>query len=509
MTSDAVLDLSHSSVNGFTVASNNATGTNFTVRDINSAYQVTGGSGTDTITATGFVFSAAQRNAIFAAASIEKIIDQSGTYYAVEIAPTITSNGGGNTAAVSIAENTTAVTTVTATDPDLGQMLSYSISGGADAGKFWINASSGALSFLGAPDFEAPSDTDHNNGYVVQVRASDGSLFDDQVITVNVTDVSSTIIGDSGNNILNSTAETDTIDGRAGDDTAMFSQGLGNYSIQDFGSRIVVSGPDGSDTLTGVEHLRFADGTVNVDDGNSMFDTLFYMRNNLDVFHSGGNALDHFNNFGWHEGRDPNPFFDTSWYLAANSDVRASGVNPLTHYQAIGWRQGRDPGPDFDTKLYLMHNPDVAAAGVDPLAHFLQNGLLEGRAHYEAVGTPVNGFDAQYYLTHNPDVAAAGVDPLAHFNSSGWHEGRNPNAMFDTKGYLAHYSDVAAAGVNPLAHYEQFGWKEGRDPSAHFDTTGYLAANPDVAAAHVNPLDHYLTNGIYEGRAVIDDGLWG
>ena len=37
--------------------------------------------------------------------------------------PTITSNGGGNTAAVSIAENTTAVTTVTATDPDAGQTL--------------------------------------------------------------------------------------------------------------------------------------------------------------------------------------------------------------------------------------------------------------------------------------------------------------------------------------------------------------------------------------------------
>ena len=44
--------------------------------------------------------------------------------------PTITSNGGGDTAAVSIAENTTAVTTVTATDPDAGQTLSYAISAG-------------------------------------------------------------------------------------------------------------------------------------------------------------------------------------------------------------------------------------------------------------------------------------------------------------------------------------------------------------------------------------------
>jgi hypothetical protein len=39
----------------------------------------------------------------------------------------------GDTAAVSIPENTSAVTTVTATDPDAGQTLSYSISGGADA----------------------------------------------------------------------------------------------------------------------------------------------------------------------------------------------------------------------------------------------------------------------------------------------------------------------------------------------------------------------------------------
>ena len=57
----------------------------------------------------------------------------------------ITSNGGGNTASVSIAENSTAVTTVTATDPDAGQTLSYSIIGGADASKFTIDSTTGAL----------------------------------------------------------------------------------------------------------------------------------------------------------------------------------------------------------------------------------------------------------------------------------------------------------------------------------------------------------------------------
>jgi Tol biopolymer transport system component len=50
---------------------------------------------------------------------------------------------GGETAAVSVAENSTAVATVIATDPDVGQTLSYSISGGADAAKFSIGSSTG------------------------------------------------------------------------------------------------------------------------------------------------------------------------------------------------------------------------------------------------------------------------------------------------------------------------------------------------------------------------------
>src|SRR5205814_1334431 len=78
--------------------------------------------------------------------------------------PVITSNGGGATASVSVAENTAAVTTVTATDADLpAQTLSYAISGGADAATFTINATSGALSFVSAPNFENPTDTGTNN----------------------------------------------------------------------------------------------------------------------------------------------------------------------------------------------------------------------------------------------------------------------------------------------------------------------------------------------------------
>jgi VCBS repeat-containing protein len=104
-------------------------------------------------------------------------------------APSITSNGGGDTASASVAENTTAVTSVTAADPDVPTALTYSIVPGGDGAKFTIDGSTGALSFLTAPNFEAPGDSDANNSYVVTVRASDGSLHDDQTITVAVTDV--------------------------------------------------------------------------------------------------------------------------------------------------------------------------------------------------------------------------------------------------------------------------------------------------------------------------------
>src|SRR5439155_1475844 len=57
-----------------------------------------------------------------------------------------------------VAENTTAVGTVTATDADLpAQTVSFSLNGGVDAAKFSIT-SGGVLSFNSAPDYERKSE---------------------------------------------------------------------------------------------------------------------------------------------------------------------------------------------------------------------------------------------------------------------------------------------------------------------------------------------------------------
>jgi YD repeat-containing protein len=110
---------------------------------------------------------------------------------AVNDAPVITSNGGGATAAVSLAEGLTSVSTLTATDVE-GDALTLSVSGGADAGLFAFDPATGALRFVTAPDFEAPGDADGDNAYEVVLSASDGTVATTQALTVTVTDVDET-----------------------------------------------------------------------------------------------------------------------------------------------------------------------------------------------------------------------------------------------------------------------------------------------------------------------------
>lgn len=127
-------------------------------------------------------------------------------------APVIGSNGGGASAAISIAEGATAVTTVSATDADAGDVLSYAILGGTDATSFAINASSGALTFVSAPNYESPTDADADNVYDVIVRVSDGNGgTDTQLIAVTVTNANDAPVITNGASVtLTATSENTT-----------------------------------------------------------------------------------------------------------------------------------------------------------------------------------------------------------------------------------------------------------------------------------------------------------
>jgi glycosyltransferase involved in cell wall biosynthesis/Tfp pilus assembly protein PilF len=75
------------------------------------------------------------------------------------------------------------------------------------------------------------------------------------------------------------------------------------------------------------------------------FDTQFYLSKYADVRAGQLDALQHFVDFGWKEGRDPNGVFSTDYYLKCNSDVRDAGINPFLHYLISGRAEHRLPSP--------------------------------------------------------------------------------------------------------------------------------------------------------------------
>jgi Ca2+-binding RTX toxin-like protein len=108
------------------------------------------------------------------------------------------------TAAFTVDENTTTVGTIVAVDTP---PLTYTIAGGLDAALFAIDGSTGALSFVGAPNFETPTDDGADNIYDVIVRATDSfGGFAEQAIAVTVTNANEPTVGGVNISMTNFTA---------------------------------------------------------------------------------------------------------------------------------------------------------------------------------------------------------------------------------------------------------------------------------------------------------------
>lgn len=105
-------------------------------------------------------------------------------------APTITSASSGN-----VAENATLSHALTA-----NQTVTWSIVGGADQDDYEISGSTLRFNSNSTQDFEVPDDSNANNTYVVNVRATNEfGQTTDQIITYTVTDVAEPIITYIGN----------------------------------------------------------------------------------------------------------------------------------------------------------------------------------------------------------------------------------------------------------------------------------------------------------------------
>ncbi|MBA4466406.1 cadherin repeat domain-containing protein, partial [Cylindrospermopsis raciborskii CS-506_A] len=117
-----------------------------------------------------------------------------------------------------------------ATDPDAGDVLSYTL-GGADASKFDFNPTTRVLSFKTAPNFESPGSAAGTNAYTLVVTATDSkNAIATQNITVNVTDVDDTAPVVNANQTF-SYAEGKTANFQVGTVTATDAVGVTSFAI--------------------------------------------------------------------------------------------------------------------------------------------------------------------------------------------------------------------------------------------------------------------------------------
>lgn len=80
-------------------------------------------------------------------------------------------------------------------------------------------------------------------------------------------DANDSLVGSAGDNHLEGGRGDDIIDGQDGNDTVTYGTSLANYTLTKNGSSYTVkdkSGAEGTDLVSNVEHIQFADRTVNL-----------------------------------------------------------------------------------------------------------------------------------------------------------------------------------------------------------------------------------------------------
>src|SRR5262249_8621480 len=123
-----------------------------------------------------------------------------------------------------------------------------------------VDARTGALSFIGSPDFETPEDANHDNVYDLVVSATDAfGASNNQAIHVTVANLAEsgrTFEGGNGNDVLTGTTGNDTMNGgnknerlNANDDNDKIIGGNGDDILIGGRGNDLLEGGNGSDTF--------------------------------------------------------------------------------------------------------------------------------------------------------------------------------------------------------------------------------------------------------------------
>ncbi|MCM2309429.1 MAG: Ig-like domain-containing protein, partial [Sulfuritalea sp.] len=162
-------------------------------------------------------------------------------------------------ATANFAENATGTAyTVVATDTNL--VTSYAISGGADAALFNINAATGAVTFVSAPNFEAPTDAGSDNVYDLTLTATDtagnttGGALAVAITVTNVNEAPTLTSGATASFAENAAGTVYTVTATDPDTATTFSYALGGTDA----ARFAINSSNGAVTFATAPNFEAA-----------------------------------------------------------------------------------------------------------------------------------------------------------------------------------------------------------------------------------------------------------
>jgi Ca2+-binding RTX toxin-like protein len=170
---------------------------------------------------------------------------------------------------------------------------------------------------------------------------------------------SNTLTGQGGNDTLTGGAGSDALDGGSGTDTSVYSALRSTYTIMRSGFTTTISGPDGSDTLTGIEKAQFSDMTFNLSssaspalhadfDGDGKDDLLWQNTNTLQA------AIWVMNGLSVSNGGVVGGVPSAGWYVCRAGDFDADGMDDIL-WQNTNTRQAA---------IWVMNGLSVSNSGI-------------------------------------------------------------------------------------------------------------------------------------------------
>lgn len=238
-------------------------------------------------------------------------------------------------------------------------------------------------------------------------------------------------------------------------------------------------------------------------DYTPIFDADYYLNTYVDLRNAFGTngqlALEHFINYGMHEGRKGNASFDVYSYRGRYVDLQnaynTGNKNYYEHYLNWGIREGRNGSPvNQNYTVRFWQGEDVIATQIVEFGH-------------SADKNAVSKSGADIKLSQSVSCITSDLDVQVSYAYI--YGGIDYTSMFDAEYYLSSYSDLCQAfgqdGENALIHFIHFGVNEGRIASENFNVHIYRSRYLDLENAYGNDISayymHYLNCGINEGRS--------